>query len=755
MSAIDLNDEPFLRGRKIHDRLSKRNLPAKLGPELSAANRFRQPSLGFAKIEAHEPSTGVDQRRAMSGLGVASFQGDLLSPAERPGAAFFGARSVTRARRAGSPSETRGAERAPPAKPGRSAGRSRRVSSSGPQRHSWCAQSAQRTERERLPTILTTGRGVAGREGSPARLPHPRAADRPQERAQAAMKLIGFKTSRQVAAEHATRTAVSTGKGETARPEAAPMLSLLRRSSTEDARVRGTQDRSYAYNDPGGNITSKSDLGSYTYHPSRPNAVATAGDNSYQYDNNGNQKHREGPGIAGGVQDITHTAFNLPRTITTGTGAASSVTEFDYDAMEQRVAKRGSLTTTHYAGDGYQRSRPASGTGPRDHRYVIYGPTGPVAQLARTEDGTTVSPLAVQYVHGDALGSAHTVSDPTGQTRFQNFPPFAAADNELFTQSGITGGFTGHEHDGELGLVNMRGRIYDPALARFLTPDPFVQAPLWTQGLNRYSYTWNNPLKYVDPSGFAASDDWQDYIGPIGLGLGAVGLVTYGGLVATGKAGEFGFSSLTSPGGYGGGGGGPGGAISQVTFSIASYEYLSNSPSFNQQSWSGSGGYATPTGAIAKGGSVAAGSAVSEKTVTGWAPVAENAKSSPVLGNPKEMGKRLVPAVANVAKQGARRAVGRLQTAGRWFVREGQKSIDAYKYYGGKAWDWVAGTPGARGTIGAAELLTPAGGRQALAQLTQWTTGGRGLAGQQANLARTAELIKQLPDESIRFEPVG
>jgi RHS repeat-associated protein len=42
--------------------------------------------------------------------------------------------------------------------------------------------------------------------------------------------------------------------------------------------------------------------------------------------------------------------------------------------------------------------------------------------------------------------------------------------------SPATTGFTGHEHDTALGLVNMRGRIHDPDTGRFTTPDPFVQA---------------------------------------------------------------------------------------------------------------------------------------------------------------------------------------------------------------------------------------------------------------------------------------
>ncbi|MDR1526179.1 MAG: RHS repeat-associated core domain-containing protein [Dysgonamonadaceae bacterium] len=53
----------------------------------------------------------------------------------------------------------------------------------------------------------------------------------------------------------------------------------------------------------------------------------------------------------------------------------------------------------------------------------------------------------------------------------------------------------------EFGLINMNGRMYDPLLGRFLSPDPFVQMPDFSQSFNRYSYCLNNPLKYNDPSG--------------------------------------------------------------------------------------------------------------------------------------------------------------------------------------------------------------------------------------------------------------
>ena len=70
-----------------------------------------------------------------------------------------------------------------------------------------------------------------------------------------------------------------------------------------------------------------------------------------------------------------------------------------------------------------------------------------------------------------------------------------------FFDTGVTyQGFTGHQELDPVGLIHMKGRLYDPALGRFIQADTFTESDP-TQGLNRYSYVLNNPLSLTDPTG--------------------------------------------------------------------------------------------------------------------------------------------------------------------------------------------------------------------------------------------------------------
>ncbi|WP_420894970.1 RHS repeat domain-containing protein, partial [Sorangium cellulosum] len=192
--------------------------------------------------------------------------------------------------------------------------------------------------------------------------------------------------------------------------------------------------------------------------------------------------------------------FDLPERITQG---ASTVT-FAYDGDQQRIRKTTPEKETLYLGDLYERVTDAA-SGIVEHRYHVHSPERVVAIVTRggSDDGT-------RYVHVDHLGSVDALTDEDGGViERRSYDPFGQRRNPVWGEpapasfaSKTTQGFTGHESDDELGLVNMKGRLYDPRVGRFLTTDPIVSLPSFGQSWNPYSYVLNNPLAYVDPGGF-------------------------------------------------------------------------------------------------------------------------------------------------------------------------------------------------------------------------------------------------------------
>ncbi|MGO4574356.1 RHS repeat-associated core domain-containing protein, partial [Microvirga sp. 2TAF3] len=68
-----------------------------------------------------------------------------------------------------------------------------------------------------------------------------------------------------------------------------------------------------------------------------------------------------------------------------------------------------------------------------------------------------------------------------------------------------THGYLGEREDGELGLVYLNARYYDPKAGRFLSPDS-LDPTLPGVGTNRYAYALNNPVNLNDPGGNSVSD---------------------------------------------------------------------------------------------------------------------------------------------------------------------------------------------------------------------------------------------------------
>ena len=101
----------------------------------------------------------------------------------------------------------------------------------------------------------------------------------------------------------------------------------------------------------------------------------------------------------------------------------------------------------------------------------------------------------------DIQGSILSVFDEDGVKVFDASYDAWGRQTVTLNTINLRRGYCGHEMLPEYGLIDMRGRVYDPTVGRFLSCDNYVQEPDNSQNFNRYSYCLNNPLRYTDPTG--------------------------------------------------------------------------------------------------------------------------------------------------------------------------------------------------------------------------------------------------------------
>ena len=253
-------------------------------------------------------------------------------------------------------------------------------------------------------------------------------------------------------------------------------------------KVNGVTAASFTYGNTG-NILTNSKVGTYSYGNSKPHAVTGIhGDYTCP--------------ISTSQCDVTYNLRNKPASIAEN---GYSIT-FDYNAAGMR------RYTRYYQGNAMKKATARisdvhemeTATGLNRKLDYIYAEGQIVA--VHVKNGMTDS---LYYVMTDHLGSWNKVMDKDKNIVQQtHFDPWGnrmsyTAWNTPQTQTSFTfrRGFTGHEHYDRFKIINANARLYDPVIGRFFSPDPFVQAPDFTQNYNRYSYCLNNPVMYRDPKG--------------------------------------------------------------------------------------------------------------------------------------------------------------------------------------------------------------------------------------------------------------
>lgn len=255
-----------------------------------------------------------------------------------------------------------------------------------------------------------------------------------------------------------------------------------------------------------GNIQNKTDIGTYTYNQNKPNAISSILEPATTAPSLFNPLTHH---INTEVQQTFYNVYNKIDKITQGTKEL----KFYYNSSQDRIKTEYKLDnllqkTTYYIGNYECEVYPNGRI--RELNYINTNTGNTIVELKDNNNGTSTDSL--YYIFKDHLGSYDRITNQLGQiveiysfdawgnrrspNDCRSAPTPMQIENYKFSR-----GFTGHEHLDAFQLINMNGRLYDPVIDRFLSPDPYVASSSNTQDFNRYSYCRNNPLLYTDPSG--------------------------------------------------------------------------------------------------------------------------------------------------------------------------------------------------------------------------------------------------------------
>ena len=306
----------------------------------------------------------------------------------------------------------------------------------------------------------------------------------------------------------------------------------------------------YTY-DNNGRMTEKETLdGTTRYTYNEVNALVKAEypayEDIFEYDHAGNRTRW----TSGGMEETySYDACGrlIKKTRLSGETSETAVYEYDragnllqddravyhYDSFNRNVqtmTNDGNVQINRYDGEGLRAELEENG---RIASYVFAGrdvltETDAEGYVSRFLRGHTIiscdSEKAKTYYHyvSDELGSiTHLVAD--GKDNGQNVPPSERVRSHyVYDAFGLTTvceenvenrfRYTGEQYDSITGQYYLKARFYNPVTARFTQEDTYHG-----DGLNLYTYCYNNPVSYTDPTGHEARPaaekyDINDYI---------------------------------------------------------------------------------------------------------------------------------------------------------------------------------------------------------------------------------------------------
>ncbi len=278
---------------------------------------------------------------------------------------------------------------------------------------------------------------------------------------------------------------------------------------TQTLPLPATQIEAYAYDTEGNRVASHISL---AYVTDGANHVLDDGTNTYTWTPDGGMASRTpNADAAAGVTFQYSWQGTLNQLRLEAVGGAYPIS-FMYDGLLRNIGRnfadptRGLVVEHHDGPDiALELRNYFAGSGSQWVRYV-HGPgvDQPLA-LEIYPQGAPPTPGtgAQYYFHADGEGSIRLLTDANAQ--IANQYSYDSYGQRLTVVESVPQpyGWKGRDFIPGPNIYYNRARFYDPVLGRFTTEDPIGYA---AGDWNRYSFAWNNPHNWNDPSGTAAVD---------------------------------------------------------------------------------------------------------------------------------------------------------------------------------------------------------------------------------------------------------
>jgi len=234
-----------------------------------------------------------------------------------------------------------------------------------------------------------------------------------------------------------------------------------------------------------------------TYIYDAENRMKKAGSAKASYDANGNTIKLSG-------DNQTYNYENRLLSTTAGGGMT-----YAYDGTGNRLTKTAGGVTTKYVYD-IGGSLPDiicdKDAGGAITAYYVYG----LGLISKILPDTTAS-----YYHYDSRGSTVAMTDASANIEnsyaYNVFGEVIGNSQTVDNSFKYLGkyGITAESND----LYHIRARYYLPGIGRFITKDPRTGRDGDSQSLNRYVYATNNPIRFIDVSGYSKNESSSPLMG--------------------------------------------------------------------------------------------------------------------------------------------------------------------------------------------------------------------------------------------------